>query len=79
MTATLPAPLSRPAAALPTATLDQRLRLQTEQALFDQRAQTAANSGDLDQAAKAILAALDCERRLAGFGPQVVQLIKPRH
>jgi hypothetical protein len=79
MTATLPAPLSRTAAALATVSLDQRLRLQTEKALFDQRAQTAAHAGDLDQAAKAILAVLDCERRLAGFGPQVVQLIKPRN
>jgi hypothetical protein len=79
MTATLPAPLSRTAGALATASLDQRLRLQTEKALLDQRAQTAAHAGDLDQAAKAILAFLDCERRLAGFGPQVVQLIKPRN
>lgn len=79
MTATLPAPLTRTAAALSTASLGQRLRLQTEQALFEQRAQTAAHAGDLDQAGKAILAALECERRLAGFGLQVVQLIKPRN
>jgi hypothetical protein len=25
------------------------------------------------------LAALDCERRMAAKGPQVLQLIKPRH
>ena len=62
-----------------SASLDQRLRLQAEKALFEQRAQSAAHAGQLDQAAKAILAALDCERRLAGFGPQVLQLIKPRH
>ena len=29
--------------------------------------------------ARAILAFLDCERRLRGTGPQVIQVIKPRN
>lgn len=58
---------------------DLRPRLQAELVLWDTRAVSSAATGDLDQAARAILAALDCERRLAGFGPQVMQLIKPRH
>jgi hypothetical protein len=53
--------------------------LQAELALLEQRANSAVAAGDLDEAASAILAALDCERRLAGFGPQVLQLIKPRN
>ena len=42
-------------------------------------AQQAAEAGDLGEAGRAILAALDCERRMAAKGPQVLQLIKPRH
>ena len=42
------------------------------------QAQTAASQGDIAASAKMILASLDCERRLAGRGPQVLQLIKPR-
>jgi len=42
------------------------------------RAQQAAEQGDLAQAARLILAALDGERRMASTGPQVLQLIKPR-
>jgi hypothetical protein len=79
MTATLPAPLPRTGHQTQAPAVDQRPRLQAELALFEQRAQTLAHAGDLEEAAKAILAALDCERRLAGFGPQVLQLIKPRH
>jgi len=41
-------------------------------------AQQAAEAGDLGEAGRAILAALDCERRMAAKGPQVLQLIKPR-
>lgn len=63
---------------MPTAAVDQRPRLQAELDLLEQQAANAAEAGDLDQAAKSILAALECERRLAGFGPQVLQLIKPR-
>jgi len=57
---------------------DLRPRLQAELALWNTRTASAVAAGDLDQAAKAILAGLDCERRLAGFGPQELQLIKPR-
>ncbi len=78
MIATFPASSSRPIAPV-TATVDQRPRLQAELALFEQQATSAVQEGDLDQAAKAILNALDCERRLACFGPQVLQLIKPRN
>jgi hypothetical protein len=83
MTATFSIPTSTPVAkALPAVTpadRDLRPRLQAELTLWDSRVVSAAAAGDLDQAARAILAALDCERRLAGFGPQVMQLIKPRH
>ena len=53
-------------------------RLEAEKMLLDKQARLAAAAGDLDQAGRAILALLDCERRLAGAGPQVLQLIKPR-
>ena len=42
------------------------------------RACLAAEQGDLPQAARFIIAALDGERRMAATGPQVLQLIKPR-
>ena len=44
----------------------------------DLQARAAAEQGDISGAAKLILASLDCERRLAGRSPQVLQLIKPR-
>lgn len=92
MTVTLPTPVlprssttsrpiiaSRPAARAATAAVDQqRPRLQAELAAHNERARAAAACGDLDAAAKAILAALDCERRLEGERPQVLQVIKPR-
>ncbi|MEB3349514.1 MAG: hypothetical protein VKO00_05795 [Cyanobacteriota bacterium] len=55
------------------------------QALLDQAAQLfaqarqAAAAGDLSASGRAILEALGCERRAGGVGPQVLQLIKPRH
>ncbi|MEB3351297.1 MAG: hypothetical protein VKM01_03115 [Cyanobacteriota bacterium] len=52
--------------------------LEAEKALLDEQARLAASSGDLEQAGRAILASLDCERRLSAVGPQVLQLIKPR-
>jgi len=83
MTATFSIPTSTLVAkALPAVTpadRDLRPRLQAELTIWESRAVSAAAAGDFDQAARAILAALDCERRLAGFGPQVMQLIKPRH
>ena len=42
------------------------------------QAQLAAEQGDLANAARFILAALDGERRMAATNPQVVQLIRPR-
>ena len=38
-----------------------------------------ASEGDLEAAGELILKALDQERRAGGVGPQVLQLIKPRH
>jgi hypothetical protein len=52
--------------------LDQAARL------FNQASQ-AADQGDVQASARLILEALDCERRAGGVGPQVLQLIKPRH
>lgn len=43
------------------------------------RASQAAEDGDVQGSARLILEALDCERRAGGVGPQVLQLIKPRH
>ncbi len=51
--------------------LDQATRLAAQAA-------EAAREGDVDQSARLILEALDCERRAGGVGPQVLQLIKPR-
>ena len=53
-------------------------RLEQEQAQFDRRARAAAEAGDIAEAARLILKALDRERRLASRGPQILQLIKPR-
>ena len=54
-----------------------KLRQQLDQALA--KAEAAAAQGDIASSAKLILTALDCERRLASRGPQVLQLIKPRN
>ena len=42
-------------------------------------AKHAAEEGQIDQSAGLILRALDQERRAGDVGPQVMQLIKPRH
>jgi hypothetical protein len=70
---------SRTATLMDQGVADSRTRLQAEVLLHEQQAFEAVAVGDLDQAAKAILAALNCERRLAANGPQVLQLIKPRN
>jgi hypothetical protein len=57
---------------------DDGQRLEQEQAQLDLRARAAAEAGDIAEAAQLILKALDCERRLASRGPQILQLIKPR-
>jgi type IV secretory pathway VirJ component len=57
---------------------DTRQRLVRQAAALDEQARMAAGAGDLEASAKAILEALDCERRAGGLGLQVLQLIKPR-
>lgn len=57
---------------------DRRDDLLKEAAAYESVAEAAAAAGDLDVAARAILQALDCERRAGSVGPQVLQLIKPR-
>ncbi len=57
---------------------DEGERLEQEQAQLDRRARAAAEAGDIAESARLILKALDCERRLASRGPQILQLIKPR-
>ena len=57
---------------------DQRAFLLLELSSRESEAGAAAAVGDLDLAARAILRALDCERRLGALGPKVLQLIKPR-
>jgi len=57
---------------------DQGQRLELEQARFDRDARAAAEAGEIAESARLILKALDCERRLASRGPQILQLIKPR-
>ena len=52
--------------------LEQRIEALTAEA------RAAAEAGDVAGSARLILACLDCERRLASRGPQVLQLIKPR-
>jgi hypothetical protein len=57
---------------------DQKLQLRVRIAELDRQARASAEAGAIEQAAQAILASLDCERRMAATGPQVLQLIKPR-
>jgi hypothetical protein len=57
---------------------DRRAHLQDVILSNEIRAQQAAEQGDLTQAARFILAALDGERRMVSSGPQVLQVIKPR-
>ena len=57
----------------------QREQLRQDVLRHDGVARSAAERGDIDAAARAILAMLDCERRLVGTGPQVLQVIKPRN
>jgi len=73
MTATLPSKSVPPRVAS-----DDRDQLLESVRQHEGLAQQAARQGDLAEAARAILAALDAERRMAAKGPQVLQLIKPR-
>jgi hypothetical protein len=45
---------------------------------LDLLARDAAARGEIQTSAQLILKAMDCERRLASRGPQILQLIKPR-
>lgn len=55
-----------------------REQLVQEAQRHDQAAKVAASQGQIEAAARAILAMLNCERRLSSSGPQVMQVIKPR-
>jgi hypothetical protein len=72
--------LSRPSLASDAArkVADCRAHLQDAIRAHEAQAQQAAQQGDVAGAARCILAALDAERRMAGSGPQVLQVIKPR-
>jgi hypothetical protein len=63
---------------LPTSA-EPRLSLQQQIVHHENQARAAAVEGRIDDAARLILQALQCERRLFNTGPQVLQLIKPRH
>ncbi|KMM17076.1 hypothetical protein SYNGFB01_06605 [Synechococcus sp. GFB01] len=56
----------------------RREQLQQEAIRWDLVARNAAERGDTEASARAILSLLDCERRLVSAGPQVLQVIKPR-
>ncbi len=57
---------------------DARQQLGDRASTLNLEARLAAERGDIEESARLILAALDCERRAGGLGPQVLQLIKPR-
>lgn len=57
---------------------DLRDRLEREAQRHERAAKDAAAQGQIESAARSILALLDCERRLTSTGPQVLQVIKPR-
>ncbi len=78
VTLTLETP-SRPKSGVsPLADQGARQRLLLQAASLNEQARGAASEGDIDASARAILQALDCERRAGGLGLQVLQLIKPR-
>ncbi len=76
MTAIFTSPARTSSLAAPLA--DGRARFLVSIRADEARARLAAEQGDLSQAARFIIAALDGERRMAATGPQVLQLIKPR-
>jgi hypothetical protein len=75
----MPATLLNPKVVSANALGGERDQLQQSIHRHEAAAQQAAEAGELGEAGRAILAALDCERRMAAKGPQVLQLIKPRH
>lgn len=75
---------SHPSAATPTMAAQKPLTAQQRHDLIHQAAaheavaQAAAARGEIEESARRILQALDCERRAGSLGPQVLQVIKPR-
>ena len=76
MTAIFTSPARTSSLAAPSANARERFLVSIR--ADEARARLAAEQGDLSQAARFIIAALDGERRMAATGPQVLQLIKPR-
>ena len=78
VTLTLEAPLRARSSVSPLSDPTARQRLLLQAATLNEQARVAATQGELEASARAILEALDCERRAGGLGLQVLQLIKPR-
>lgn len=58
--------------------VDLKTQLRSRIAALEAEARRAAEVGEIETSARAILDLLACERRLAAIGPQVLQVIKPR-
>lgn len=78
VTLTLETPARPRSSVSPLSDPGARQRLLQQAASLNEQARVAAGDGDIDASARAILQALDCERRAGGLGLQVLQLIKPR-
>lgn len=78
VTLTLETPTRPRSGVSPLADPQARQRLLLQAASLNEQARVAASEGDIDVSARAILQALDCERRAGALGLQVLQLIKPR-
>ncbi len=78
VTLTLESSVRRRSSVSPLSDPSARQRLLLKAATLNEQARRAALEGELDVSARAILEALDCERRAGGLGLQVLQLIKPR-
>ena len=78
VTLTLGSPTRSRSSVSPLSDPGARQRLLLQAATLNEQARIAASDGDLEASARAILEALDCERRAGGLGLQVLQLIKPR-
>ena len=78
VTFTLETPVRPRSSVSPLSDPGARQRLLLQAASLNEQAQVAASEGDFEASARAILQALDCERRAGGLGLQVLQLIKPR-
>lgn len=78
VTLTVKTPVRPRSSVSPLSDPGARQRLLLQAASLHEQARLAASQGDIDASARAILQALDCERRAGGLGLQVLQLIKPR-